>query len=47
VLGSGKGKVAVKGDIAAGAQVAIAQENKLLTLSDGMKITMSEAGGNR
>jgi RND family efflux transporter MFP subunit len=38
VLGGGKGKVAVKGDMAAGTQVAVAQENKLLTLSDGMKI---------
>jgi RND family efflux transporter MFP subunit len=40
VLGTGKGKAAVKGDIAAGAQVAIAQENKLLTLSDGMKVAV-------
>jgi RND family efflux transporter MFP subunit len=37
-LGSGKGKVAVKGNIAAGTQVAVAQENKLLTLSDGTKV---------
>ncbi len=42
VLGTGKGKAAVKGDITAGARVAIAQENKLLTLSDGMKVA---AGG--
>ncbi len=45
VLGSAKGQAAVKGDIAAGAQVALAQENKLLNLSEGMKITMSKAGG--
>ncbi|MFH0788168.1 MAG: efflux RND transporter periplasmic adaptor subunit [Pseudomonadota bacterium] len=45
VLGSGKGKVAVKGDIAAGTQVAVAQENKLLTLTDGMKVNAS--GGKK
>ena len=38
VLGTGKGQAAVKGDIAAGMQVAVAQENKLLTLSEGMKV---------
>lgn len=38
VLGAGKGRVAVKGDVAAGMLVAVAQENKLLTLSEGMKV---------
>jgi RND family efflux transporter MFP subunit len=35
------GKAAVRGDIASGAQVAVAQENKLLTLADGMKIIIA------
>jgi hypothetical protein len=43
VLGSAGGKVAVKGPIPAGAVVAVAQENRLLLLSDGMKVTT--AGG--
>jgi RND family efflux transporter MFP subunit len=47
VLGGGKGKTAVKGDIAPGAQVAVAQENKLLTLSDGMKVAVVAAEGKR
>jgi RND family efflux transporter MFP subunit len=41
VLGAGKGQAAVKGDIAAGTQVAVAQENKLLTLSEGMKVAVT------
>lgn len=45
VLAVGEGKAAVKGDVAPGTNVATAQENKLLTLADGMKITT--AGGNR
>lgn len=36
------GKAAVRGNITPGAKVAVAQENKLLTLADGMKII--EAG---
>ena len=39
VLGVDNGKAAVKGDITAGTQVAVAQENKLITLAEGMKIT--------
>jgi RND family efflux transporter MFP subunit len=35
------GKAAVRGDIASGAQVAVAQENKLQTLADGMKIVVA------
>jgi RND family efflux transporter MFP subunit len=44
VLGVGRGKVAVKGDIPAGAQVAVAQENKLLTFSEGVKVTVVAGG---
>ena len=45
VLGLGDGKAVVKGDVAPGTQVAVAQENKLLTLEEGMKITT--AGGKQ
>ena len=45
VLGLGDGKAVVKGDVAPGTQVAVAQENKLLTLAEGMKITT--AGGKQ
>jgi RND family efflux transporter MFP subunit len=34
-------KAVVRGDIASGAQVAVAQESKLLTLADGMKILIA------
>jgi hypothetical protein len=43
VLGTAGGKAAVKGGISAGAVLAVAQENRLLTLADGMKVT--PAGG--
>jgi RND family efflux transporter MFP subunit len=39
ILGVGQGKAAVQGDIVPGTPVAVAQENKLLTLSEGMKVT--------
>ncbi|HMK55012.1 MAG TPA: efflux RND transporter periplasmic adaptor subunit [Dissulfurispiraceae bacterium] len=45
VLGTGKGKAAVKGDLPSGTKIAVAQENKLLTLSEGMKVT--EQGGRQ
>jgi RND family efflux transporter MFP subunit len=45
VLGLDDGKAVVKGDVAPGTQVAVAQENKLLTLAEGMKITT--AGGKK
>jgi len=45
VLGLGDGKAVVKGDVSPGTQVAVAQENKLLTLAEGMKITT--AGGKQ
>jgi RND family efflux transporter MFP subunit len=41
LVAMGKGKAAVRGDIASEAQVAVAQENKLLTLADGMKIVVA------
>jgi len=43
LLGTGRGKAAVRGDLPAGAVVAVGQENRLLTLSDGMQVTA--AGG--
>jgi len=43
VLGLGDGKAVLKGGVVPGTQVAVAQENKLLTLAEGMKITT--AGG--
>jgi copper homeostasis protein CutC len=43
LLGSAGGKAAVRGDLPAGAVVAVGQENRLLTLSDGMQVTA--AGG--
>jgi RND family efflux transporter MFP subunit len=45
MLGSGGGKAAVQGDIVPGTPVAVAQENKLLSLSEGMKVT--EAGSKK
>jgi RND family efflux transporter MFP subunit len=41
LLGSAGGKAAVRGDLPAGAVVAVGQENRLLTLSDGMQVTAS------
>jgi copper homeostasis protein CutC len=38
LLGIGKGEAVVRGDIADRARVVVAQENKLLALSDGMKV---------
>jgi RND family efflux transporter MFP subunit len=44
LLGIGNGKAAISGELPPGAQVAVAQENKLLTLSEGSKVTLAEAG---
>jgi RND family efflux transporter MFP subunit len=44
LLGTGSGKAAVSGEVHAGDQVAVAQENKLLTLIDGSKVTPAKAG---
>jgi RND family efflux transporter MFP subunit len=44
LLGAGGGKAAVSGELHAGEQVAVAQENKLLTLVDGSGVTPAEAG---
>jgi RND family efflux transporter MFP subunit len=47
VLGTGKGQAVIKGNIPAGARLAVAQENKLLTLSEGMKVISSDRGDKR
>lgn len=39
LLGAGNGKAAVSCDLAPGDQIAVAQENKLLTLTDGCRVT--------
>jgi hypothetical protein len=39
ILGVGQGKAAVHGDIVPGTPVAVAQENKLLSLSEGIRVT--------
>jgi len=41
VLGSGRGKTAVQGDLAADDQCAVGQENRLLTLSEGCKVAVA------
>jgi len=43
LLGTGGGKAAVRGDLPAGATVAVGQENRLLTLADGMAVTTGGA----
>jgi len=56
LLGMGNGSAAISGAIEAGAQVAVGQENKLLTFMEGSKIRVADpagtaapasAGGNR
>ena len=44
LLGMANGKAAISGELPVGAQVAVAQENKLLALSEGSKVTLVEAG---
>ena len=44
VLGAGSGKAAVSGELHIGDQVAVAQENKLLILVEGSRISPAEAG---
>ena len=44
LLGMGNGKAAVSGSVAPGDQVAVAQENKLLTLVEGGKVALAEQG---
>ncbi len=44
LIGMGNGKAAVEGELSPGEQVAVAQENKLLTLSEGDKATPVAAG---
>ena len=43
LLGMANGKAAINSELPLGAQVAVAQENKLLTLSEGSKVTLVEA----
>ena len=43
LLGSDDGKAAVRGELPAGAAIAVGQENRLLTLADGMPVSV--AGG--
>jgi hypothetical protein len=44
ILGAGSGRTAVSGEVHAGDRVAVAQENKLLTLGEGSRVTPAEAG---
>lgn len=44
LLGMSSGKACVSGEIQVGDKVAVAQENKLLTLTDGSKVIAVEAG---
>ena len=41
VLGSGRGKTAIEGELVADEQCAVGQENRLLTLADGSKIAVA------
>ncbi len=43
-LGAGSGKAAVRGELHAGDRLAVAQENKLLTLVEGSRVTPAGAG---
>lgn len=45
LLGVGNGTAAISGAVAAGAQVAVAQENKLLTFAEGSKVSVAESAG--
>jgi RND family efflux transporter MFP subunit len=42
LLGMGNGSAAVSGAVEAGAQVAVGQENKLLALSEGSKVSVAD-----
>ncbi len=42
LLGSGAGKAAISGELAVGVKLAVAQENKLLSLTEGTKVTIAE-----
>lgn len=44
LLGMGNGSAAISGELEAGVQVAVAQENKLLTLSEGSKVSAAQPG---
>lgn len=44
LLGMGNGSAAISGAVEAGAEVAVGQENKLLTLSEGSKVSVADTG---
>jgi len=44
LMGSGNGKAAIAGNLEPGGQIAVAQENKLLTLSEGSRVTAAVTG---
>ena len=44
LMGSGNGKAAIAGNLEPGGQIAVAQENKLLTLSEGSRVTAAGTG---
>lgn len=44
LLGIGNGRAAIIGDLSISEQVAVAHENKLLTITEGSKITTTEFG---
>lgn len=44
LTGMGNGKAAIISDLSPGEQVAVGQENKLLTLSEGCRVTPAQAG---
>lgn len=46
LAGSGSGKAAIICDLPSGEQLAVAQENKLLALSDGCRVTVVGVGGS-
>lgn len=43
LLGQGNGMAAISGGVEPGVRVAVAQENKLLTLSDGTRVSVADA----
>ena len=44
LLGIGNGYAAVSGELSAGMQVAVGQENRLLTLSEGARVSVAQPG---
>lgn len=46
LLGTGSGKAAVSGELHVGDPLAVAQENKLLSLAEGSRVTPAKAGNS-